>query len=298
MSRLEIGAIIPNAGPAPSQLGITEMALALEGAGAASVWVSDHLVFRDRPNTDYPFSEDGVPSWDMTVDYYEALACCAAIAAATGRVRLGTAVLVLPQRNAIEVAKTVATVDRLSDGRLDLGVGAGWNRDEFEALGYDFESRGRRFDEMLEVLRAAWAGRPPAFAGEQVRVPEDVVLVPTPVAREGVPLLVGGLGKPARRRAAALGDGWLAIAFTGKWDPEGLSAGFEDVRERRAELGAEPLRTVLKLHAAPDELERSLELLAEVAEIGFDEVIVEPPFAHGLDDAAALVREALAVAPR
>jgi alkanesulfonate monooxygenase SsuD/methylene tetrahydromethanopterin reductase-like flavin-dependent oxidoreductase (luciferase family) len=136
---MKVGVIIPNAGEEPSVLGIQRMAVEAENAGAQSLWVSDHLVFIDRPNHDYPFSADGVPSWDMTADYYEALTCCAAMASATERARIGTAVLVLPQRNAFEVAKTAATVDRLSGGRFELGVGAGWNRDESDT---DAEERG------------------------------------------------------------------------------------------------------------------------------------------------------------
>jgi probable F420-dependent oxidoreductase len=290
---MRIGVIIPNAGREPGLHGIQAMAAAAEAAGAASLWVSDHLVFRDRENHDYPFTEDGVPSWDMTADYYEALACCAAIASVTTTARIGTAVLVLPQRNPFEVAKTAATVDRLSDGRLDLGVGAGWNRDEFETLGYLFESRGRRFDEMLVFLRDAWSGRPQAVEGEQLRVPEQVVLFPTPAQPGGVPLLVGGMARPALRRAARYGDGWLAIAFAAHWDGERLAATLEDVSRRRREGAWGEFRLVLKFHAGPDEVPRSLELLPAVAEMGFDEVIIEPPWAHGIDEASAVIAEAV-----
>src|SRR5262245_57105532 len=122
---MKVGAIIPNAGREPSLHGIQEMALAAEEAGAESLWVSDHVVFLDRPTYDYPFSDDGVPTWDLTDDYYEALTSCAAMAAVTKSARIGTAVLVLPQRNVFEVAKTAATLDQLSGGRFDLGVGTG-----------------------------------------------------------------------------------------------------------------------------------------------------------------------------
>ena len=289
---MRLGVIIPNAGAEPSRLGIREMASAAEDAGAQSLWVSDHLVFLDRPNHDYPFSDDGVPSWDMTADYYEALACCAAIASVTRNSRVGTAVLVLPQRNVFEVAKAAATVDQLSDGRLDLGVGAGWNRDEFATLGYDFDSRGERFNEMLAVLRDAWSGRPRAFEGEQVEVPEDVVLSPTPAQPDGVPLLVGGLATPARRRAARLGDGWLAIAFADRWNAERMAAALTDVRRRRAEQSDEPFRCVLKFHAAPEHVGRSLDLLGEVEQVGFDEAIIEPPWSEGMEAASDVIAQA------
>jgi probable F420-dependent oxidoreductase len=292
---MRVGAIIPNAGTEPSALGIQSMAVEAEAAGAESLWVSDHLVFLDRPNHDYPFSDDGVPSWDMTADYYEALTCCAAIASVTERARIGTAVLVLPQRNAFEVAKTAATVDRLSDGRFDLGVGAGWNRDEFETLGYSYETRGKRFNEMLAFLRDAWSGRPGAFDGAELTVPEDVVLVPTPVQEHGVPLLVGGLGPAALRRAARLGDGWLAIAFVDRWDPDRLAEALAGVLRRRDDEGLDgPFRTVLKFHSSPALAERSVELLGEIAELGFDEVMIEPPWSAGIEEGRALIEAAVA----
>jgi probable F420-dependent oxidoreductase len=287
-----IGAIIPNDGPAPGRLGIGAMAAAAENAGARSLWVSDHLLLVDEPATDYPYSEDGVPTWDADVDYYEALLCCAVMAAVTERCRIGTAVLVLPQRNTLEVAKMAATLDRLSSGRLALGVGAGWNSKEFAALGYSYESRGRRFDEMLHVLRDCWSGRPSAFNGQQVVVPRGVVLKPTPERASGPPLLVGGMTRPARRRAAELGDGWLAIAFADQWDPEGLQRRYDDVMARRAEAHpGERFETVLQLHAEPDLIDRVPELVDETRSIGFDEVVVEPPWRDGLDEACALIAQ-------
>ena len=270
------------------------MAAAAEEAGAESLWVSDHLVLLDQPTNDYPFTPDGAPSWDMTADYYESMTCCVAMAAATTTARVGTAVLILPQRNVIEIAKTAATVDRLSGGRLDLGVGAGWNQAEMEALQYDYRSRGKRFDEMLMALRDCWSGRPAAFRGETIEVPENTVLVPIPVQPNGVPMLVGGTSKPALRRAAELGDGWLSIAFTSTWDPDVQRVWIDDLEQRRGAHPSKPPRNVLKLHAGPDEVQVSLDLLDEVAEIGFDEVMIEPPFDHGLDEATALVREASA----
>ena len=292
-----IGAIVPNAGAAPSRVGIAAMARAAEQAGASSVWVSDHLLMVDERTTQYPYSDDGAPTWAVDVDYYEALSCVGAMAAATDRVRVGTAVLVLPQRNVLEVAKTAVTLDRLSGGRLALGVGAGWNGPEFAALGRRFETRGRRFDEMLDVLRGCWSGRPPAFEGAELTVPPGVVLMPTPARPAGVPLLVGGMTRPARRRAAERGDGWLAIAFAEKWDGEELRRQYEDVVAQRARVSSgQPFETLLLLHAKAAEGERVPALVAEAQAIGFGEVIVEPDWLDGLDAARALIESAIAVA--
>src|SRR5258705_13710749 len=146
---MRIGAIVPNDGPLPLRIGLGGMAEAAERAGAESVWVSDHLLMVDGPTSRYPYSADGQQTWSNEIDYFEALACCAYMAAVTHDCRIGTAVLVLPQRNVLELAKVAASIDQLSGGRLVLGVGAGWNAAEMEALGYDFADRGRRFDEML-----------------------------------------------------------------------------------------------------------------------------------------------------
>lgn len=290
---LRVGAIIPNAGDAPGRLGIAEMAVAANAAGADGVWVSDHLLLVDESNTDYPYSADGAATWPVDTPYYEAFACCTAMAAATRRCRIGTAALVLPQRNALEVAKIAATIDRLSGGRLALGVGAGWNRLEFEALGYPYEARGRRFDEMLDVLHDCWTGRPAAFQGRQVAVPSNVVLQPVPVQPGGPPLLVGGMTDVARRRAARRGDGWLAIAFADRWDAADLRRRYDDVlaQRRDARPGA-PFETLLKLHSTPELVDRVPELVAESAGIGFGEVIVEPPWLEGMEAAAAVIHAA------
>jgi alkanesulfonate monooxygenase SsuD/methylene tetrahydromethanopterin reductase-like flavin-dependent oxidoreductase (luciferase family) len=102
-----------------------------------------------------------------------------------------------------------------------------------EALGYAFRSRGRRFDEMLEVLRDCWTGRPSGFQGEEITIPDRVVIEPRPLQRPGVPLLIGGMSAPARRRAAKHGEGWLALAVSDRWDASLLAEGLEDVRARR-----------------------------------------------------------------
>jgi probable F420-dependent oxidoreductase len=260
------------------------MAVAAEAAGADGLWVSDHLLMVDADTTDYPFSADGRPTWPADAPYLESLTCCSAMAAATSRCRVGTAVLVLPQRHVLELAKVAATIDVLSRGRLVLGVGAGWYRHEFEALGYSFERRGRRFDEMLEVLRSCWTGRPAAFAGRELQIPPGVVLEPRPAQPGGPPLLVGGTSPAALRRAALRADGWLGIAWVDRLDLDALARQVEELRRLRADAGA-----TLKLHAAPEhagELPAALERLAPLA---LDEVIVEPPWALGIDAACETI---------
>ena len=279
---LRLGVFVSNEGDFASSLGLARMAEGAEAAGADGLWVSDHLMLFDEPTSEYPFSADGAPSWDMTGDYYEALACCATIAAVTERCRIGTAILVLPQRNVFEVAKATATIDRLSGGRFALGAGAGWYSREMEALGYDFSRRGRRFDEIIDVLRQCWTGRPPVFEGEQIRVPERLVMMPRPARERGIPLLIGGMSAPARRRAASRGDGWLAIAGAESWDPTLLAEQLADVLRRRGSRESEPFEAVLQLTCDPRDTARIAELATEAEAIGFEEVIVEAPWAAGV----------------
>jgi probable F420-dependent oxidoreductase len=293
---MRLGAVIPNAGPLPGRLGLIEMAVAAEEAGAQSVWVSDHLLMVDADTTDYPFSEDGRPTWPADTPYLEAMTCCAFIAAATRRCRVGTAVLVLPQRRVLEFAKTAATLDVLSGGRLSLGVGAGWYRDEFEALGYGFEGRGRRLDEMLGVLRSCWTGRPEPFDGREVSVRPGIVLEPKPLQPGGPPLLVGGTSAAALRRAALHADGWLGIAWVERLDVIALAGQVDTVRRRRADAGLGPATVTLKLHAGPEAADGLAAALEALRPLELDEVIIEPPWALGVDAARETIAEACAVA--
>jgi probable F420-dependent oxidoreductase len=289
---MRIGSLIPNTGPLPAALGIGAMASAAEAAGAQSLWVSDHLLMVDDSLEGYPYSADGRATWPADIDYYESLTCCSFMAAATTSCQVGTAVLVLPQRNVLELAKVAATIDRLSGGRLVLGLGAGWLRAEMEALGYSFADRGRRADVMLQTLRECWSGRPRAVESPHVRVPPGVVLEPRPAQPEGPPLLVGGMTDRALARAARFGDGWLAITWVDKLEPAVLSASLDRLGVLRAEAGGARLRNTLLLHAADDQAAAVPAAIEAVAGLGFEQLIVDPPWSAGIDAAAAFIRSA------
>jgi probable F420-dependent oxidoreductase len=288
---VRLGSLIPNTGPLPTELGVGAMAAAAEAGGAQSLWVSDHLLMVEGTLEDYPYTADGRATWAVDVDYYESLTCCSFMAAATTSCQVGTAVLILPQRNVLELAKVAATIDRLSGGRLALGVGVGWYKAEMEALGFAFAERGRRADAMMRTLRECWSGRPAAVENQHVHVPPGVVLHPTPV-REGPPLLVGGMTDPALERAARLGDGWLAIAWVDRLDTGALRESLDRVRALRAEAGGAPLHTTLLFHSTDDQADAALAAISEVARLGFDHLIVDPPWSAGLNAAAAFIRSA------
>jgi probable F420-dependent oxidoreductase len=208
---MKIGVQIPNDSAKAREIGLTNMGRLAEDAGADSLWVNDHLLTVEGGRSPYPFTPDGAIPWPMDLPRYECLTAASFLAATTSRCRIGTSVLILPQRNVLELAKTTATLDALSGGRFVLGIGVGWFAEEMEALGYRFESRGRRTDEMIEVLRRCWTGRPQPFQGKEIAVSEGLVFEPRPSQPNGPPILVGGMSRAALRRAALRGDGWLAF---------------------------------------------------------------------------------------
>jgi probable F420-dependent oxidoreductase len=280
---------IPNFDDLPDRLGLGVMAREAEAAGADGVWVADHVLLVDDVMAGYPYSADGLFHAPATLPFYDALASCAYLAAATERCRIGVGVLVLPQRNVLEVAKVAATIDRLSGGRFALGVGSGWNRLEMEALGYSFVTRGKRTDEMLRVLRDCWRGSPDEFDGTHVSIRDRIMLFPTPAQATGIPLLVGGMADVSLRRATALGDGWVALAGVEGLDLEALRERVERVRALRAQTDGAPFELVLKLEAEPPLAGDLPEAVAAVARVGFDETVVDLPWSDGVDRAREIL---------
>jgi probable F420-dependent oxidoreductase len=186
----------------------TALGRGAEARGFESIWMGEHVVELDRHADPYPYSADGELPQMVDGGMGEPLIALAFVAACTARIRLGTGVCILPQRNPVYLAKEVATLDRLSGGRLDLGVGIGWQREEFAACGAPFAKRGERADEYLELLRALWCDSPARFDGRYWQLPACRQL-PAPLQRPHPPLHVAGESDAALRRAARLGQGWL-----------------------------------------------------------------------------------------
>lgn len=219
---------------------------------------------------------------------------CAYIAAVTDTCEVGTAILILPQRNVLQTAKEASTIDVLSQGRLVLGVGAGWNRLEMESLGYSFDSRGKRMDEMIGVLRECWTGRPKGLRVNTSASQTTCCCSPSIAPRRPAHPR-WGMTAAAVNRAARLGNGWLALAFVDRWDGEGLTRAAELMRSRTDESGRDvPPRWALKLHCPPDMVDRLPFHIEEAAGLGFGDVILEAPFTHGIDAAGAVISEAVA----
>jgi len=180
-----------------------------EALGFTSVMIADHIVFPSVVTSKYPYTVSGV--FPGQGDALEQLALMAFIAGKTERLRLVTSVMILPYRNPVATAKTLATIDVLSRGRVTVGVGVGWLREEFEALGAaDFDRRGAVSDEYLRIFKALWTESPVSFAGEFYRF-DDVRCLPEPVQKPHPPIWIGGHSKAALRRVARLGDGWHPV---------------------------------------------------------------------------------------
>jgi probable F420-dependent oxidoreductase len=274
------------------------MAVAAEEAGAVSLWSNDHLVMVDHPDSRYPYSPDGRIPWNMERKFFDTMTTCAFIAAVTNRCRVGTDVLILPQRNVLELAKAAACIDVLSGGRFVLGVGLGWFRKEMEALGYSFPTRAKRADEMIEVLRRCWTGRPEPYAGEEIRVGEGVVMQPCPLRPAGVPILVGGVSKPAYRRAARLGDGWMGVANIDPDELRAVSGALVAIDQEREAAGRldQPFQRVLKLHTPLEHMGLLPDAVRELARLepGFDEIIIQP-FWESIDQGVDCIRSTQSV---
>ena len=276
---MKIGVQIPNDSAKAREIGLTNMGRLAEDAGADSLWVNDHLLTVEGGRSPYPFTPDGAIPWPMDLPRYECLTAACFLAATTSRCRIGTSVLILPQRNVLELAKTTATLDALSGGRFVLGIGVGWFAEEMEARGYRFESRGRRTDEMIEVLRRCWTGRPQPFQGKEIAVPDGLILEPRPSQPNGPPILVGGMSRVALRRAALRGDGWLAFQRE-ELDARQLADLLETLEDLREEAGRldESFSHVMHLSSSPGMAPWLPEFAARVRELGFDELVINPPW--------------------
>jgi probable F420-dependent oxidoreductase len=226
---------------------LIDVARIAEEVGFDGLFVSEHLFHPQTLVSRYPYSPDGRPMFGPATPWPEPWSVIGAMAAVTTRLQFVTGVYILPLRHPIEVAKAVATVAVLSGNRVMLGVGAGWMREEFEVLGVDFASRGRRLDEMIEVLRTLWAGGMVEHHGKIFDFPP---LQMAPVPERPVPIAIGGTTPAALRRAARLGDGWIGPGN----DPADVPPLLQRLQALRREYGRErqPFETIVPLKTPPD----------------------------------------------
>jgi len=286
---LAYGIALPNYGPLANAENLLRLARRAEVRGVDSVWVSDHLVAPVQVESLYPYDRraDPKPGMGVIAQVYEPLTTLAFLAAATQRIRLGVSVYVMPYRNPVVTAKMVGTLDALSGGRVIFGVGVGWLREEFAALGQDARSRGRTTDEYLEVCRRLWRDDVAEFAGDHYQLPA-VRTGPKPVQRPWPPIWIGGNSAAARRRAVALGDGLHLIDCR----PDEIPAAQTALRSALTDAGRSPDGFTLSLRRS---LTTGADTLrddaAAYARHGLDYLVVSPRHAASVDALAAMITD-------
>ncbi|MYE45762.1 MAG: TIGR03619 family F420-dependent LLM class oxidoreductase [Chloroflexi bacterium] len=254
---MRFGFALPNHWGVEDPEDLLDLASRAERAGFASVWVAHHIL-----NAGYVGERLGMkPYWD-------ALTVLGWVASRTERVRLGTSVLVLPYLHPMPLAKQLATIDVLSGGRLDLGVGVGAMPEENEALGVDYHTRGAQADECIDVLKALWADGSASYAGAHYAF-EDAVSSPKPLQRPHPPLLIGGNGIPALRRVARSGDGWHPFLLTA----EQMEQRLPRLDEELAKAGRSREEISVSLRVEMDTVP-TREAAEVFAALGIDELVI------------------------
>jgi len=229
---MEIGAWVGNNGAATPEH-MLSVAKAADRHGLASIWAADHVVWPVEYASRYPYGGDKYPA-DENQPVCEVVTSMTWLSAHTTRVRVGSLVIVVPQRNPWVLGKQLATLDLLNGGRTILGAGMGWLREEFDVLQAPFDDRLARGREAIELMRAMWTRHPLRFEGRFWQAP-PVGVLPHPVQRP-IPVWMGGNGEGAQRRTGRIADGWVPFGL----GPVELRAGWDRVRRSAEEAGRDP----------------------------------------------------------
>jgi probable F420-dependent oxidoreductase len=206
---MEIGYFAVGIGPTVEPEWVRTVAITAERLGFSTIWAPEHIVLLDQYASKYPYSTGKFP-WPTDIPIADPLTTLAYAAACTSKIRLTTGICLVPEHNPLVLAKTAATLDRLSGGRFILGAGVGWLAEEFEALGIPFERRGARTREYVDVMRKLWTEQRSSHQGQFAKF-TDVLSYPKPVSGKGIPVWFGGESNPALRRVAEYGDGWIGF---------------------------------------------------------------------------------------
>ena len=245
----------------------------VEEAGAESVWTVEHVVVADSYEPNYPYSSDGrMQGAPGTVPIPDPLELLAYAAAVTRTVRLGTCVVVAPLHSPAVLAKRAATVDVLSGGRLILGLGIGWQKEEYAAVGVPFDDRGNRLEECIEAMRALWSTSPASYRGRHVGF--DRVHLTIAPARGAVPIVLGGNSDAAVRRAGRIADGWFPFTI----GPVDFESGASALREAAVRAGRpeESVETSVWPGSCDPDRETDVAWVRRYVEAGVSRLVVRP----------------------
>jgi probable F420-dependent oxidoreductase len=288
---MRIGFNLPQIGPAAGPKAIVQAAQRAETLGYDSVWVTERLLYPVNPQTPYPVTPDGsLPEpYKHVLDPLEVLTFAGA---QTRRIHLGTSVLDIPYYNPVMLARRLTTLDVLSGGRLRVGLGLGWSKDEFDTMGASLSQRGHRADEFLRVLKAIWTTDPVEFHGDYYQIPRSIV-GPKPVQKPHPPIYLAAYAPGALKRAATLANGWNPAGLS----VEQMAPMAAQLREMAKAAGRDPmsLEVIVRanLHITPlplggdrwiftgsfDQIQADIE---RVRAFGADELFFDPTFSPGV----------------
>jgi probable F420-dependent oxidoreductase len=267
---MKFGVAFANIGPMTYPEGAAAIGQAAEAGGIESLWTVEHVLVPAGYESPYPYSPTGKMPGPDDSDIPDPLIWLSFVAASTSTIRLGTGILILPQRNPIVVAKEIATLDRLSGGRVELGIGVGWLEEEFDALGISFADRGKRTDDNVAVLRALWAEGEASYSSEYTTF-SGAYSRPRP-AQAHLPIHIGGHSKAAARRAGRIGDGF----FPGKGSHEELAELIDVMRKSAAEHGRDPDAIEVSAGGNGALGSGALDEVKALADLGVSRVIIPP----------------------
>lgn len=267
---MKFGVAFANVGPMAHPEGAVAFAQATEEAGFESMWTVEHTVVPAGYQSAYPYSSSGRMPGPEDSDIPDPLIWLSFVAGATSSIRLGTGILILPQRNPVVLAKEVATLDRLSGGRVELGIGVGWLEEEFDVIGVPFTERGARTDDHIKALRALWTEDKASHDGPFGSF-SGAISRPQPT-QSRIPIVVGGHSKAAARRAGRLGDGF----FPGKGDHHELAELIDVMRTTAVEHGRDPDAIEITAGGNGALGSKALDEVKALADLGVTRVIIPP----------------------
>jgi len=280
---MKFGVAFANIGPFVEPGAAVELAEVAEAAGFESIWAVDHVVVPAGYRSEYPYDPSGkLPSGEATV-FPDPLIWLSYVAARTSTLRLGTGILIVPQRNPLVLAKELATLDHLSGGRTILGVGIGWLEEEFDALGVPFAGRGRRTEETIAAMRALWSQEQASYTGSTTSF-RDCFLRPQPPGGT-IPVHVGGHSDAAAQRAGRIGDGFFPLVVT----RDELVPLLAVMRRSAEAAGRDPETIEVTVVGSVTTGEETLAEAADLSQLGVTRVIV-PAVLFREDLAASLTR--------
>jgi probable F420-dependent oxidoreductase len=263
---MKIGITFANSGKFNRPELFAELARDCEALGFESIWTVEHVVI-PQPHMPYPGSKDGQMPGGDEVPIPDPLIPLAYAAAITTKLKLSTGVIILPQRHPLYLAKQLATLDVLSKGRMMVGIGSGWMKEEFDSLGIGYNVRGARTDESIQAMRAIWREPAASFHGKHFHF-HDVKSFPKPLQKDGIPIHIGGHSPAAARRAGKFGDGFFPTV-TGA---DKLAEIFAQVREEAKKAGRNPDAIEFSAMTAPKP-----DAVKAIQDIGVKRVVFAPP---------------------